>query len=319
VAKRTGIMLAYKFDEGKFRRMPKPVVVQPKLNGNRCRAVFDNEGKVILLSSSATPITSVNHIGKQLLQLNIKNLELDGELYIHGMPHQKINAIVRRTTTVHAERDKIKYTIFDLAHDTLDQQSRFTVINGLQDRAKLLKLTHINFLEGYIVPNMTEVMRFLGVFMARGYEGIIIRNLAAKYVRKRSVDLLKYKPMIEGSYKIVGWKQGVSKVCRDCYSTPSKCECLGGPLDVIETPTAKLGAIECITLEGEKFHIGSGKYFTDKRRYALWTHREKLIGLSANTKYQELSEDLIPKMCVLLDIPDAILDVEKDIPGTNHV
>lgn len=302
MAKRTGIMLAYKFDEGKFARMPKPVAIQPKLNGNRCRAIFDDNGKVTLLSSSAAVINSINHIPRELEKLKAKNIELDGELYIHGMPHQQINAIVRRTTTVHADRAKIRYNIFDLANDTMNQQERFVVTNALETRARQFKVESVDFLETRIVSTMQEVMHYLGIYMSQGYEGIIIRNLSAKYQRKRSVDLLKYKPRISGEYPIVGWKQAISKVCRDCYNTPSKCICVGGPLEIIEQMMPELGAIECITPEGLTFYVGSGSFLTKNMRRDLWLGRDNIIGYTAITLYQEMSTDLIPKMCVLKNI-----------------
>lgn len=302
MAKRIGIMLAYKFDDKRFANIPKPVAIQPKLNGNRCRAIFDANGKVTLLSSSAAVINSINHIPLELEKLNARNIELDGELYIHGMPHQQINAIVRRTTTVHADRAKIRYNIFDLADDKLNQQERFTVTNLLETRAKHHNIKSVDFLETRIVSTMQEVIHYLGIYMSQGYEGIIIRNLFAKYQRKRSVDLLKYKPRISGRYPIVGWKQSISKVCRGCYLTPSKCTCVGGPLEIIEEMMPMLGAVECITPEGLTFHVGSGPFLTEHRRYALWKDRDSLIGLTADTLYHEMSVDLKPKSCVLKNI-----------------
>lgn len=41
---RTGIMLASPLDEGKLAKWPRPYIVQPKLDGERCRAVFGPEG-----------------------------------------------------------------------------------------------------------------------------------------------------------------------------------------------------------------------------------------------------------------------------------
>ena len=113
MATRKGIMLAYTFNINRFKKYTKPVIVQPKLNGNRCRCIFDHTGKTTLLSSSERVITSVPHINKQGDSLGLKNLELDGELYLHGLDHQYINAIVAPTVNIHPEHEVLEYHVFD--------------------------------------------------------------------------------------------------------------------------------------------------------------------------------------------------------------
>ena len=41
MGKRTGIMLCYPFEEKRLNKWNPPYIIQPKLDGERCRAVYD--------------------------------------------------------------------------------------------------------------------------------------------------------------------------------------------------------------------------------------------------------------------------------------
>jgi len=233
MAKRKGVMLAYKFEQKKFDKMPKPAIAQPKLNGNRCRAIFDDEGKVTLLSSSETLIVSMAHIVEQLEKLPLEGMELDGELYRHGWRHQKINGIVRRTVHCDADHEQIQYCIFDLVDEAITQINRINGLRQVDGLIKMRNLPSLYVLKSYFVVNVAEVMLWLSTFMGEGYEGVIIRDPSKSYVRKRTNALLKLKPMQYDSFEIIGYKKKFSKVCMDCKRTPSRCHGEGGPRELI--------------------------------------------------------------------------------------
>ena len=48
MAKREGIMLAYPFDRKRLDKYTSPLIIQPKLNGDRCRAVIDAQVRDVL-------------------------------------------------------------------------------------------------------------------------------------------------------------------------------------------------------------------------------------------------------------------------------
>ena len=91
---RQGIMLCSPFEESRLKKWRAPYILQPKLDGIRCRAIVEGKGNVKLLSSEENEILSVPHINAQLESLKIDKLELDGELYIHGTPFETIESIV---------------------------------------------------------------------------------------------------------------------------------------------------------------------------------------------------------------------------------
>jgi len=294
-------MLAYKFNEARWNKLTKPVMMQPKYNGNRCRTIFNGNGSPTFLSSSAAEITSVNHLKPQLEALKLYNMELDGELYIHGMPHQDINGIVRRTNTVHVDASKIEYHIFDAPAENLKQYERLAITEAVRMRAKERGTTHIKVSPYKYANNVHEMLAYLVELIDFGYEGVIIRDLNGYYVRKKTTNMLKLKPTLSEAFTIVGYAQGESKVCKECRNTTARCTC-DILIELISIPKPVLGAVVCKTKDGVEFNIGGGPYLTEARRISAWIHPDSLIGKTAVAKFHELSEDGVPKSCVLLDV-----------------
>lgn len=302
MAERKGIMLARKLTDSRWASLTKPAIVQPKFNGNRCRVIFNGDGDPFLLSSSEAEITSVNHLKPQLKALNLYNMELDGELYKHGMPHQEINSIVRRTNSVHTNAKVIEYHIYDAPMEQLKQYERLAITMAVRERAREAGTTHIKVSEYHYVNNMKDVLDYFSKIITRGFEGIIIRDLNAYYVRKKCSTMLKFKPEQSEMFTIVGYEQGVSRVCEQCNNTPAKCICGDGIMILTEIPMNLLGAVTCTTETGQKFNIGGGPILTEVNRIKYWENPDALIGKMAVAKFYEKSMDGKPKSCVLLDI-----------------
>ena len=103
MAKRQGIQLCYPFEEKRLEKWEPPYLVQPKLDGERCRAECwvetrdDSKLDWFLKSSEQNIFNSVPHINKAIKDQRIlRNMELDGELYLHGMNFSDIHSIQLR-------------------------------------------------------------------------------------------------------------------------------------------------------------------------------------------------------------------------------
>lgn len=272
--RRSGIMLAYPFEEKRLHKWGFPVLVQPKLDGDRCRAIIDNEGVCTLLSSEEHIINSVPHINTELEQMGIRGIELDGELYAHGRAHQEIHGIVGRTRNISDEHEDIEYHVFDLC-------------GGEPQVKRTIALSHIDFVKSVVrVPSFTagsfeEVMDILNMFIRDGYEGMIVRNITYPYLRKRSTGMMKFKPRAEDHYLIIGYEEEISKD---------------------GTPKNALGALVLQSDAGHVFKVGSGSFLTRENRVNLWKVRENIVGRIAQIKYQHLTERRVPRFPVLIDI-----------------
>ena len=280
--RRSGIQLAYPFEEKRLAKWEPPYVVQPKLDGERCRAyplydVESNKFNYVLLSSEENIIYSVPHIAYALNYLPIR-VELDGELYKHGLSFDGdsgIHSIVSRTANLHPDHQQISYYIFDLVDAEKGQLTRTQFLfNKKQHFGGSLQLVPVR-----LCHNLDDVMRYYDWCLKNGYEGIIVRHVHASYLRKRSIYMMKFKPKKSDTYKIVDFVEEYDK---------------NG------IPKGSLGALVC-EKDGDQFNVGTG--FTAEQRQALWTNRQALPGLGCKINYQHLTSGRkVPRFPVYVEV-----------------
>jgi len=272
---RKGIQLCYPFDESRLLKWNPPYIVQPKLDGDRCRALIDDNGVVTLLSSEENIITSVPHINHAIEKLGLHSVELDGELYTHGMNHQQIHGIASRTVNLHNRMEDLEYHIFDIVNDMQQWERTNFLFNNIYP---LLK-GNLQHVQVRFANNLEDVMFIYDEFIAAGYEGIIVREFNSPYVRKRSNMVMKFKPKKDDYYTVVGYVEEIS---------------------IEGIPKNSLGALVCSSGE-ETFNVGSG--FTRDQRNDLWKVKENLIGKVVRVAYQHLTSGKnIPRFPVFSEI-----------------
>lgn len=276
--RRTGIQLAYPLEEKRLAKWNPPFIVQPKLDGERCRAVIDQQGTVSLFSSEANVIESVPHITEYLQSLNLKSVEFDGELYRHGLDLNEIQSIVSTKIGLHPAFDDIQLHVFDLVDEAKPQASRIQLLEGFQSS---LPSDCVEIVPFKLVHSYDEIMGLLDWSLEEGYEGVIVRHFDALYVRRRSIWMMKFKPKREDTYTIVGYTQEKS---------------------MNNVPKPSLGALVCQARFGEEtFHVGTG--FTRDQRHLLWLERETLVGKRVVVRFQHLTSVRgVPRSAVFAEI-----------------
>lgn len=278
-----GIMKAYPFSEERLLKWEPPFICQPKYDGVRCRAIRLENGNYILLSSEENLIFSVPHINESLNSSGL-NIELDGELYCHGMSFEEIVSITSRTVNLHENHKAIQFHCFDVVMEA-DQLMRLK---------KVVEIGHLNIPNLITSPywfaeSLDDVMRIFDTIINKGYEGIIVRHFANIYERKRSTLVMKFKPKKEDDYKIVGFKEEIS---------------VGG------IPKNTLGALECLSGDGNIFSVGTG--FSEDMRNYLWKEKDLLIGKLAKVKYQHItSGKKVPRFPVFVEITNGMENSTK--------
>ena len=112
-----------------------------------------------------------------------------------------------------------------------------------------------------------------------GYEGIMARNRDSKYLfGYRSKDLLKVKRFLDEEYEVVGFTHGTS----------IEKECL---------------IFICQTKEGQYFNVRP--VGTHEERKEMYKVGHTYIGKPLTVKYQELSNDGVPRFPVGLHIRES--------------
>jgi ATP-dependent DNA ligase len=277
MTERKGIQLCYPFEEKRLTKWTPPFLVQPKLDGERCRAICDH-GEIHLLSSSEQEIVSVPHINEDLSRLftNSPRIELDGELYCHGLSFDEIQSRVSRTANYHPEYGDITYHVFD-------------VVNSEPQLERLYRLYDLCLDSDYIrkVPSeatgtLDEVMEAYQKFISEGYEGIVIRDSYAPYIRRRSTQVMKFKPKKSDYYKIVG---------------------VGRMIDKNGEPKDMLGYLICES-DGQIFSVGSGMNDSFRKQFFPMKFASTcLVGKFVHVQYQHLTAGKgVPRFPVFVEI-----------------
>jgi len=218
-------------------RINYPCYVSDKLDGVRCMAE-KKDGIVTLKSRTGQPY-DVPHIVSQLSRIMFEDDIFDGELYLHGYALQDITSAVKRTDTqgeidkarrklekacggdkfekaqleymeavlIHELRPQLQFIIFDALEAVEDKspfQERVSQLAGINIQIGNYSLSHIKTIVYSIVNDEGAMKRAHANAIARGYEGIMPRNLLGIYESgKRSADLQKYKTFLDSEFKII--------------------------------------------------------------------------------------------------------------------
>lgn len=280
MAKREGIMLCYPFEESRLLKWEPPYIVQPKLDGERCRGLSTGMGP-LLISSEKNIITSVPHISKAVQQLNLpEGTELDGELYLHNLPFDDIHSIVSRKVNLHDEAESMEYHIFDIIpvdDPGMIQGNRYALLRDQINLSwPLVKVPT------FIIWTIQDFLKYYDMFLEMGYEGIIVRNVYYPYERKRCTGVMKFKPKKKDFYEIIGLLEAIDKHGQ---------------------PKGTLGAFLCRGDDGTPFKVGAGKLNHDERERIWKEHLEDsaaFLGLLCEVQYQNLTANHVPRfgLCV---------------------
>ena len=278
--KRTGVMQAKPFEERLLRRMSPIVIVQPKLDGARIRAVW-NGSSYVLFSSTGLVVNSIPTIQKSLNSIaeDINYITLDGEAYRPDMKLQQIMRIVSKTTSVDQYQWMLSYHIFDIinARDQLNRVLQLFSIKKIFGNTESLELVP------HFPAKQDNWQEYLQKFMEMHYEGIIIRDANALYTCGKQSCILKVKPTKLDEYRILGCTQAIS---------------IGGE------PKGMVGAFNLIDSTGNHFQASAGRLNHDERAM-WWNKKDELPGKICVVKYLTLTERGVPREPVTMEIKEA--------------
>ena len=275
-------MLAHRYDKHSAK-IEFPCWVQPKLDGVRMLARKEN-GIVSMWSRKGKIIDIPDKINAQLCLMLEDGQCTDGELYVHGWTFQRIISAVKKKRD---DTDSLEYHIYDSPHSTLTFENRVPKRNiqttmfpvycrEWNGHAGLIR--NIKFVETIDIERQEEFDLYESMFVKDGYEGMMVRNQNSLYKYKhRSYDLQKVKRFIDNEFKIIGGKDGSGR-------------------------EAGLVVYRCITDDGLEFDVRpKGSH---EERAEIFKNLNDYIGKLLTVKYQELTDDGIPRFPVGVAVRD---------------
>jgi DNA ligase-1 len=154
-------------------------------------------------------------------------------------------------------------------------------------------------LEHFQVDDFHQLMHYEAQFVARGYEGMMIRSPEGVYKYGRSSAkeqiLLKMKRFHDAEATVVRMVEkmhNLNPAEKDAFGRTKRSSAKSG-----KVPAGVLGALVC-NFQGVEFEIGTG--FDDAMRRDFWSKSEDLAGRLVTFKYQELSKDGVPRFPVFV-------------------
>lgn len=221
-------MLAARWDQRKDKLSPFDLhhsCIQPKLDGNRMLA---QGGKAWTRGGKMR--ATVDHILKEIESAGLEDFGLDGELYIHGVKLQDINSLIKKfrpsqhpdlpsNPTGHYSpelvaqlgTDDLEFHVYDIFGTNLTYPDRLDLL------AKCIPSTlpHVKLVPTYALrggdedrASLDDVFALVDSkheeFVAKGYEGAVVRLSHGLYEAKRSLQLLKVKDFVDAEFEIVG-------------------------------------------------------------------------------------------------------------------
>ena len=254
-------MLAHKFDDNRVD-WSKPVYIQPKLDGVRC--LFTKDGAY---SRAGNKFMNVAHIELALMPFfkQYPDVVLDGELYNHKLKDdfEKIISLVRKQKpTADDRRDAqhlVQFHVYDyfdgVMYDSYKTRMHQLVNSAIYD-------VQIKYVPAYLVDSYNYAREMHADFLAKGYEGSIIR-LDGLYKHGRSYDLMKFKDFSDDEATIIGYEAGKGK------------------------RTGTLGKFFMMDDEGIEFGCPPGKGFTYKDLANILDNIHDYIGKRATFTFFE--------------------------------
>jgi len=208
--------------------------LEPKLDGVRVllMAIPDEEGNVVTIcfSRNGKQFDNFGHIENQIRENFVKlthkaatsNLSLgfvmDGEVI--GNTFQELMRQARRKTDVQAE-DSV-FNVFDIlplaafreGHWNAQLSKRITILEDMRsiidDMPNVELLPHI-MVDLDTAAGKDQLERYAKDQVNAGFEGIMIKNVDAPYICKRSTDWMKWKPTITVDLEVVGVEEGTGR------------------------------------------------------------------------------------------------------------
>ena len=275
--------------------------LEPKLDGVRVlmmvvvqRGIFrPPTTSVVCYSRNGKVFDNFSHIENQVLN-NVERLiaaadkvddmqsgtlkqgfVLDGEVV--GNTFQELMRQARRKENVDAADsvfhvfDVLPLDDFQRGHWNAPLSKRIALLEAMQPafdkmpNAELLPHLQVDLDTS---EGKNQIERYANEMVNAGFEGIMIKNLDAPYLCKRSTDWMKWKPTITVDLQVIGLEEGTGR------------------------NKGRLGALVCNGVDdGKEITVNAGSGFSDTERDSLWEDRNLIVGRTVEVMADAITQN----------------------------
>ena len=256
------VALAQKFEEKRIAG--KKICVEPKLDGIRCFAIVRN-GECTLYARSGKQITNFDEtIGLHLSKLpdGCYDGEIMGEDFISLMRQAYRKENVDTSSTYLAVFDYLDLKEWDSRESATRCEDRYAKLMHSLSAKGTKYLKPVNRI--YCEPAYSSIKALHDEFVAKGYEGAMVKDLDAPYKFGRGPEVMKLKAFHDVDLKIERLLEGTGR------------------------HAGKLGSV-VVNYLGVEVQVGSG--FSDDLREVVWQDPDSFIGRVIEVRYQEVTPD----------------------------
>lgn len=277
------VMLAEKYIDKKrdgriienWKRLEgRPVIVTPKLDGNRC-AVINGGNGVIMYSRSGKVLEGYAELSGHLEKLP-KGFVYDGEIIAvnkDGLNSKELFQLTQSITRKKGEKKDVEFHIFDML-----KSNEFA--DGISEKAceyrKMVASAVVKKADSHLIKYVEPlydglfdeevVLQLSQEATESGEEGVMVQCANAPYVSKRTKDILKVKVFESADLRVTGYYEG---------KEASRKGTLGGLV---------------VDYKGYPVNIGGG--YSDAERDEFWENRDDMIGKIIEVTYFEETNNL---------------------------
>jgi len=195
-----------------------------KLDGVRCLAVVDKEGKCTLYSRMGKEFTTLNKIKKAIESTNIINYVFDGEIcLIDENGNEDFQSVMKQLRRKDHQIENPTFMMFDMIHKIDFDNGKSEDGSILSDRLHILRsfcednpqtINELKYLDQYIITDNRHFDIWAQMASDENWEGFMLRKDVG-YEGKRSKNLLKVKKFHDAEYTVIDADFGSMAVVRD--------------------------------------------------------------------------------------------------------
>jgi DNA ligase-1 len=241
-------------------------IVERKLDGVRCLTVIDFENRTVTqYTRNGKVLENFTHVTDYLSNFIDefgRSYVIDGE--IMSTSFQDLMKTVHRKKDADASDavlnvfDIIPLVEFKQGISTMGQKRRSAFLKNFENifnDSGFITIVPQKEFDLDVFTDEIEFKDYMKQMIAEGYEGVMIKDVDAKYECKRTASWLKMKPFIEVSLTVTAVEEGTGR------------------------NKDRLGAIVCEGVDDDKrIVVNCGSGFTDEQRTEFWAARDTLVG-----------------------------------------